>query len=116
LGVVVGVGLNINETMQNIPNSLKDKATSLGIYSGASCSREHILSDVLNAFERLYLEQWATIIPMWREYCIHQGGEVTFHTENGRHQGVFQGISPYGHAKIQVNGKTETFPAGMVML
>ena len=116
LGVVVGIGLNINETIQDIPSFLKDKATSLGIYSGASCSREHILSDVLNAFERLYLEQWATIIPMWREYCIHQGGEVTFHTENGRHQGVFQGISPYGHAKIQVNGKTETFPAGMVML
>ena len=116
LRVVVGVGLNINETPQDIPIILKNKATSLAIYSGTSCSREQILSAVLNEFEWLYTQQWDSIIPIWREYCVHQDSKVTFHSEEGSHQGIFQGISSLGHAKIQIDGKTQTLPSGMVML
>jgi BirA family biotin operon repressor/biotin-[acetyl-CoA-carboxylase] ligase len=116
LGVVVGVGLNINETKQDIPNFLKDQTTSLAIYSEASCNREQILSAVLNKFERLYIQEWDSIIPIWRKYCIHKDSVVVFHTENGLHQGIFQGISSDGHAEIQINGKTQTFPSGMIML
>ena len=116
LGVVVGIGLNINETMQDIPNFLKDQATSLAIYSGATCSREQILSAILNKFERLYSEQWDSIIPIWREHCIHQNSKIAFHTERGLHQGIFQGISSFGYAKIQINGATQTFPSGLVIL
>ena len=116
LGVVVGVGLNINETTQDIPNFLKDQATSLTINSGGTYSREQILSKVLNEFEQLYAQQWDFIIPLWREYCIHKDSEVTFHTETGLHQGIFRGISSCGHAEIQINGKKQTFPTGIMML
>ena len=116
LGVVVGIGLNINETTHDIPNLLKDQATSLLIYSGASYSREKILSEILNEFERLYVQQWDPIIHIWGEYCIHRESEIAFHTEGELHQGVFQGISSFGHAEIHINGKTQTFPSGMVML
>ena len=103
LGVVVGIGLNINETTNDIPNLLKDQATSLTIYSGVSYSRETILSAVLNEFERLYVQQWDPIIHIWGEYCIHRESEIAFHAEGGLHQGVFQGISSLGNAKIQIN-------------
>ena len=116
LGVVVGVGLNINETIHDIPNFLKDQTTSLAIYSKASCNKERILSAVLNKFERLYTREWNSIIPIWRKYCIHKDSEVVFHTEKGLHQGIFQGISSDGHAEIQINGKTQTFPSGMITL
>ena len=116
LGVVVGIGLNINETVQDIPDFLKDKATSLAIYTGTSCSREQILSAILNEFEHLYTGPWDAIIPIWQKYCIHENSEVSFHTENGLYQGLFQGISSHGHAEIEINGKTQTFPAGMVRL
>jgi BirA family biotin operon repressor/biotin-[acetyl-CoA-carboxylase] ligase len=116
LGVVVGIGLNINETTHDIPNLLKDQATSLLIYSGASYSREKILSEILNEFERLYVQKWDSMVHIWGEYCIHRKSEVSFHAEEGLHQGVFQGISSLGHAEIQINGKTQTFPSGIVML
>ena len=54
--------------------------------------------------------------PRLGEYCIHQKSEVSFHAEEGLHQGVFQGISSLGHAEIHINGKTQTFPSGIVML
>ena len=116
LGVVVGVGLNINENAQDIPHNLRDSAISLAMFSGQPHSREQILSAILNEFETLYDNQIDSIISLWTDHCIHQDSEVSFHSEEGKQQGIFQGISSLGHAKIQINGKTQTFPSGMVIL
>ena len=116
IGVIVGIGLNINESEDDIPNRLQSQATSLYIDSGEEFSRELILSAILNEFENLYLHKWHDIISLWQGYCIHENVEVTFHSNNKFHRGIFQGITNSGHARIQMNGKTETFPAGMVKL
>ena len=116
ISIVIGMGLNINESITDLPEALCKQSTSLAIHSGKQYKIELILAAILNKFEQLYVQQWDTIIPIWRKYCIHENSEVTFHTENELHKGVFQGISSHGHAKIQINGKTQTFPAGMVML
>ena len=116
LGVVVGVGLNINENSQDIPHTLRNNAISLTMFSRQTHSREQILSAILNEFETLYNNQMDSIIPLWTGHCIHQDREVSFHSEKGKQQGIFQGISSLGHAEIQINGKTQTFPSGMVIL
>ena len=116
LGIVIGMGLNINESITDFPEALREQTISLRIHSGEQYKCELILASILNEFEQLYIQQWDTIIPIWREYCIHQNSEVSFHTENELHHGIFKGISSLGHAKIQINGKTETFPSGMVVL
>ena len=114
--VVVGIGLNVNESEDDIPNKIQGQATSLHIESGEEFSRELILSSILNEFENLYLNSWYDIIPLWQEYCIHENDDITFHSNKKIHQGTFLGITETGHAMIQINGKTETFPAGMVTL
>ncbi len=116
LGVVVGVGLNINENAQDIPHTLRNNAISLTMFSRQTHSREQILSAILNEFETLYNNQMDSIIPLWTDHCIHQDREVSFHSEKGKQKGIFQGISSQGHAEIQINGKTQTFPSGMVVL
>ena len=116
LGVVVGVGLNINENAQDIPHTLRNNAISLTMFSRQTHSREQILSAILNEFETLYNNQMNSIIPLWTDHCIHQDREVSFHSEKGKQKGIFQGISSQGHAEIQINGKTQTFPSGIVVL
>jgi len=116
LAVVVGVGLNINETVPDFPIVLKDYATSLKIYSGEDHNRELILAEILNEFEQLYSNEWDSIIPSWYKYCIHEDSQVSFHTEEGKCEGIFQGISSNGHAEIIINGKPQTFPAGLIRL
>ena len=116
LRVVVGVGLNINENAQDIPHALSDNAISLAMFSGKTHSREQILSAILNEFEVLYDSQLDSIIPLWTDHCIHQDRDVSFHSEKGKQQGIFQGISSLGHAEIQINGKTQTFPGGVIIL
>ena len=116
VGVVIGIGLNINELEADIPNALQGHATSLQIDSGEEFSLELILSSILNEFENLYLNNWHDIIPQWQEFCIHNNDKVTFHINEKLHSGIFLGITDSGHAKIQVNGKMEKFSAGMVTL
>ena len=116
LAVVVGVGLNINETDQDFPEPLKNYATSLKIYAGENYSREQILAEILNEFEQLYKNQWDSIISNWYKYCIHEDSAVSFHTEEGKYEGVFQGITANGHAEIMINGKIKRFSTGMVTL
>ena len=116
LKVVVGVGLNINESSQDIPSILRDNAISLAMFSGQIHSREQILSTILNEFEALYNNQMDFIISLWTDYCIHQDQAVSFHSEKGKQQGIFQGISSLGHAEILINGETQTFPSGVVIL
>ena len=116
LGVVVGVGLNINENAQDIPYVLRDNTISLTMFSSKNHSREQVLSEILNEFETLYDNQIHSIVTLWNDHCIHQNSEVSFHSEEGKCWGIFQGISSLGHAKIQINGKTQIFPSGMVIL
>ena len=116
LGVVVGVGLNINENAQDIPHTLRNNAISLAMFSKQTHSREQILSAILNEFETLYNNQMNSIIPLWTDHCIHQDREVSFHSEKGKQKGIFQGVSSLGHAEIQINGKTQTFPSGVIIL
>ena len=116
LGIVVGIGLNINESLNDIPKDLTDQTTSLYIYSGENFRRELILSAILNEFECLYLHHWNGIVSLWQNHCIHRNDRVTFHTDDELHKGIFQGITDHGHAEILVNGKIETFPSGIVRL
>jgi len=116
LNVVVGIGLNINESKDDIHDTLQDQATSLYIESGEELNRELILASILNEFENLYLNYWHDIISLWQKYCIHENDDITFYSNKKPHQGTFRGITETGHAMIQINGKTETFPAGMVTL
>ena len=116
LVVVVGVGLNINETSHDFPDNLKDYASSLKIFSDENYNRELILAEILNEFEGLYKYEWEDIISNWQKYCIHENRPVSFHTEEGKYEGIFQGIASTGHAEIMIKGKTQTFPGGLVIL
>jgi len=116
IGVVVGIGLNINEFQEDFPEELQNQATSLTIESGEKYDRELILATILNEFENLYLHKWKDIIPLWNDHCIHNNDEITFHTDDNFYRGIFKGISDCGYAQIQFGKKTELFPTGIVIL
>lgn len=54
--IVIGIGINVNLSTDDIPEDLKDKATSLLIEKGRIIDRRVLLSGVLNNFEILYDE------------------------------------------------------------
>ncbi|MFA6940827.1 MAG: biotin--[acetyl-CoA-carboxylase] ligase [Clostridiaceae bacterium] len=54
--IVIGIGINVNLNTDDIPEDLKDKATSLLIEKGKHIDRRILLSGLLNNFENLYDE------------------------------------------------------------
>jgi len=54
--VIVGTGVNINQTLRNFPPHLKHKATSLKLETGSEINRIEFLAEFLLNFEKMYLQ------------------------------------------------------------
>ncbi|MBU3105199.1 biotin--[acetyl-CoA-carboxylase] ligase [Clostridium gasigenes] len=54
--IILGFGINVNLSKEDIPNDLLDKATSLSIEYGCNLNRTELLCNYLQNFETLYNE------------------------------------------------------------
>lgn len=52
--LIMGIGINVNLEEEDLPEELKDVATSLTLGSGKYVERKLLLANVLNIFEELY--------------------------------------------------------------
>lgn len=52
--IIVGIGINVNQNASEFPEEIKDKATSLNIFTGKEVSRKKILISVLSYFDAYY--------------------------------------------------------------
>ncbi len=106
--MVVGVGLNVNETENDFPKEVRADASSVFINTGNTIQRELICAIFTTYFERA-LQDLNSIIKSWNEYCLHLGTEVSFSYKQAKYTGIFKGLSDEGHAILDINGKIETF-------
>jgi len=78
--IVIGIGINVNLNIEDIPEDLKEKATSLFIEKGDKIDRRVLFAEVLNSFEDLYDEflkgDYSKTIKLCREYSSLIGKEV----------------------------------------
>lgn len=54
--VVVGIGINVNNNIEDFPEELKGIATSVKIETSKGLERNILVAEILNNFEKLYLE------------------------------------------------------------
>ncbi len=97
--VIVGIGLNVNQTKRQLPAG----ATSIYVSSG----REHRLDDLLEGIvdnirsEYQSLNESAKILGEWWRNCIHRPRLVQVETPRGVVKGVNIGINPEGSLLIE---------------
>ncbi|MGI6302510.1 MAG: biotin--[acetyl-CoA-carboxylase] ligase [Verrucomicrobiota bacterium] len=103
--MVVGIGLNINQSKMHFPTELRDQATSLRMESGKVWDRVSIMQKVLFHLEKLY---WAlddgmakSILQRWRELDLLLGRAVSLETMEGVINGTAMDISPDGKLILQ---------------
>ena len=108
--MVIGIGLNINETETDFPKPLRDKSTSLSIATGQSNQRELVCAIITTFFERA-MEDLKTNIKLWENYCSHMDDLVSFKHGNSINNGTFKGINKHGHAMIDIEDKIHVFPS-----
>lgn len=64
--IIVGIGINVNETIDDFPDEIKDKATSIMLETGKVVSRKQLLCNVISEFDGLYCK-FKNTLPLNRE-------------------------------------------------
>ena len=101
--VVLGVGLNVNQSRGDLP----DGATSLAIEIGHELEREAVLAAILNdlgnAYERADREGIDWIVPGWRSRSSMLGKVVTFHRDGALVRGIAEDVGEDGALQVRLD-------------
>ena len=115
--IVVGIGMNINEKVDDFPDNLRKKAISLSMVANKTFQRERVLANILNHIEKnldLLKEKNLELFKKWESFCNHINKEVTFHNNDINVKGRFLNISNEGNAIIEINNEEKTYSSGIV--
>ncbi len=111
--IVIGIGLNVNEEVTDLPLELHNKATSLMIECGKEYQLEILLANILNHLEhRIKNKETNTQLLDWEKHCAHLNQKLAFHSGNETVTGVFKGLTKIGQAIISKDGEELIFDSG----
>lgn len=116
---IIGIGINVNMKREDLPEDIKDMATSLYISTGREFSRELLIEEILREFFRLYEEFIAMgkgyIISEWQSLSTTIGRFVRCLLPDGREvAGKAIAVDEDGHLLVQTEGVIEVIKAGDV--
>lgn len=116
--VVVGLGINVNITDDEIPDQLQEVMTSLQIETGRHWDRMPLLfgirDGVVDRCEDFAREGLDAVIDEVQEYDRTPGREVEVRTGDERKRGVARGVDDRGHLRVEVDGDVLELRAGEV--
>lgn len=103
--IIIGIGINVNQTREDFPEELHSVATSIAIENGGKLSRSILIQQILANLEKyyqIYLEKgFAPLKLLWESYAISIGKDIIARTVNEVIAGKAIGISDEGVLKIQ---------------
>ena len=116
VGVIIGVGLNVNQTV--FVDELRDKATSLKLTLGRSVDRNTILALVLKRMENLYEILQAGghehILELWKVHTKMLGKGIKISQRGTTIEGIAKSVGANGELIIQSDGVEAKVFAGDV--
>ncbi len=115
-GVVLGIGLNINGTVDDFPLELRAIATSIRIETGAVHRRHDILIELIEILRSLY-RGWsetglARYVEELSELMLCMGEEVSLESGGASVEGIMSGITDDGRLRLDISGEERCFAAG----
>jgi BirA family biotin operon repressor/biotin-[acetyl-CoA-carboxylase] ligase len=109
--VVIGVGVNVTQEAGDLPDALRDTATSLAL-EGVATDRETVAAAFLNAFEPVWIELEEGgpegVLAAWSQRASFWGAPVSVRTPAGTVRGVARALSPEGGLVLALAGGGET--------
>jgi len=98
--VVVGIGINLTQTEEELPRDTRQAISSLHLLSLQPSSRESLLAKILEELEGLYdLFRESRVDEMkrrWSSFAQSRGTAVAVETDSGVARGSYEGIGDQG--------------------
>ncbi|HJU28627.1 MAG TPA: biotin--[acetyl-CoA-carboxylase] ligase, partial [Candidatus Binataceae bacterium] len=109
--VLLGIGINVNLALEDIPEDLRDKATSVRIATGRRCDRIELAAALFNRLNTRYMETedsgFAAVKPAYERYMALKGRRVAVVDAGTSVEGAVNGIDEDGALVLaSVNGLT----------
>lgn len=118
--IICGFGLNANLEKKDIPNELKDIATSVYLEKGDFICRTKLLAEVLNAFWEYYQSFLKSglkeLINVYNEFSALHGKTITLISAGHEETGHFIGFDEQAALLMDVNGQIKKYIAGEISL
>jgi BirA family transcriptional regulator, biotin operon repressor / biotin---[acetyl-CoA-carboxylase] ligase len=115
--LVIGMGINVNNSFEAAPGELRESAVSLKDVGGRESDPVEILERLLRAFEDLLQRQLRgedVIQQQWPAYCLLTGKTVTVTSGARTVSGLCLGIDSRGALRLQTASGEERFFGGTV--
>jgi len=116
--VVVGIGLNVNQT--EFPPDIEKTATSLALHRKSPVDRTAVFDTIVGSLDKWYAVlqrgEYDEMLLRWKHSCEMLGREITLHRDGTLLHGMAFDIAADGALIIHTSSGTETVYAGDVSL
>jgi len=117
--LILGIGLNVNQTAKDFSGHLREKAISLKIATGLNWNREKLLAGFLESFHKDYHYYLANdkimILDSYLKKVLSMG-EIISVAQNGEAvRGIFKGLSSQGYLILQQGEKETVITTGEII-
>ncbi|MDB4743630.1 biotin--[acetyl-CoA-carboxylase] ligase [Planctomicrobium sp.] len=115
--VVIGIGLNINNSLQAAPLGIQESASSMLDLTGCLHSREEVLTSLLQSLEDVLVRIPAhlpQLLAEWRQHCFLTGKRISIDDSQHEVAGQCLGIDDDGGLVLQTESGQRKFLAGSV--
>jgi BirA family biotin operon repressor/biotin-[acetyl-CoA-carboxylase] ligase len=118
--VVIGIGLNVNSTLEDFSKEVASLATSLLIETGKEHSRSEIAGKILTSFfngYRSYLKNGFSVVkPKWEKAAYMKGERVRVSETDRSFVGICEGLDEMGALLVKSDSQVERVITGDVGL
>jgi BirA family transcriptional regulator, biotin operon repressor / biotin---[acetyl-CoA-carboxylase] ligase len=118
--VLLGIGINVNLALADIPVELRDKATSVRIAIGRRCDRIELAAALFQRLDSRYIEAEADRFDLVRsayeKYLALVGKQVTVIEGAARTAGVIAGIDTHGVLLLKTDSGIQRILTGDVTI
>ncbi len=106
---IIGIGINVNLTQDDIPSDLAQIATSLYLSGGSKVARRKLLQKVLSSLDTYYVQSVnegpESFLSEYRRLCLTLGRPIKFVWQNHTWSGVAQGINDDGGLIVKLDNQ-----------
>jgi BirA family biotin operon repressor/biotin-[acetyl-CoA-carboxylase] ligase len=115
--IVIGIGINVNNSLKTAPEELQSSATSLFDVTGRQFELTGLLVRTIQHFENQVTSfqcDDSQLIKSWQQFCLLQGRSVTLNLGSEQVTGTCSGIDAAGHLILQTEAGPRHFSNGVV--